>query len=57
MFQANAITGSPHICLEYNKDQISRHFEFLIPARGLLVRGLEPRLRKSLVACGDLIKW
>ena len=36
------------------KDQISRYFEFLIHARGLLVRGLEPRLRKSLVACSEI---
>ena len=35
------------------KDQINRYFEFLIHARGLLVRGLEPRLRKSLVACSE----
>ena len=35
------------------KDQISRYFEFLIHARGLLVRGLEPRFRKTLVARSD----
>ena len=36
------------------KDQISRYFEFLIHARGLLVRCLEPRLRKTLVACSEI---
>ena len=40
------------------KDQISRYFEFLVHARGklrgLLVRSLEPRLRKSLVACSEI---
>ena len=63
-------TGSPRIRLEqvlnckklvlwiWIKDQISRYFEFLIHARGILrglqVRGLEPRLRKSLVACSEI---
>ena len=36
-------TGSPHIGLEF----CGRHFEFLIRARSLLVRGLEPRSYKS----------
>ena len=55
----------PVLCVSYHrepshpfgiwiKDQISRYFEFLIHARGLLVRGLEPRLRKSLVACSEI---
>ena len=30
------------------------HFEFLIRARGLLVQGLEPKLRKSLGACSEI---
>ena len=30
-----------------------RHFEFLIRAHGLLVRGLEPKIRKSLGACSE----
>ena len=37
----NLDTGSPHIGLKF----CGRHFEFLLRARSLLVRGLEPKLR------------
>ena len=46
----NLDTGSPHIGLKF----CGRHFEFLLRARSLLVRGLEPKLRKSLGAWSEI---
>ena len=51
-FNHHSLTGSPHIRLEHDQISVSRVFcvlwsPFCCKLHCLLVRGLEPRLRKS----------